>query len=402
VKTPEQITAEVVVRLRRSWAEVVDPATLDETSAPTGGSGSSTVWPHAFSLSAPRGAALSRDFAAVQELSLAWRRWYDDHGGRGIDLVTADRLVNRTRQSIPTHLRLADADAAARLCGDEWTGRLTRGRHRAETLVAHFGPRPHLPRLLRTVDGWSDLDFALLIQAGAWFRDHDATGLTPRMVPIPGMHAKWLNTRRDLVANLAGLTELPLTTAHPPRVHLTYLDPGHRAAGGRHHDCVSLGDQVTLPYKPTTVVISENKDTAIAFPPVPAGVAVEGNGQAAAKAAAQLPWLVRAPILAYWGDIDAEGFEILDLFRANGLPAASLLMDQATMNRYGQFGTSHDRHGNPIAPRTPRDLAHLTNDERALYDAITGPDWDGHRRLEQERIPLTDALAALKTLVEST
>jgi hypothetical protein len=98
-------------------------------------------------------------------------------------------------------------------------------------------------RQASSFDDWADVDFGLLCDAAAWFRDNDATGLTPRQVPVPGMHAKWLNTRRHLVASLAGLETLPLAAAHPPRVHLTYLDPEHRAAGGRRHDCISVGDQ---------------------------------------------------------------------------------------------------------------------------------------------------------------
>ncbi len=77
--------------------------------------------------------------------------------------------------------------------------------------------------------------------------------------------------RRHLVAELAGLNTLPVSPAHPARVHLTYLDLHHRAAGGRHHDCISIGDRVQLGYEPQVVVISENKDTAVGFPPVPGG-----------------------------------------------------------------------------------------------------------------------------------
>ncbi|MGH3305820.1 MAG: DUF3322 domain-containing protein [Streptosporangiaceae bacterium] len=96
----------------------------------------------------------------------------------------------------------------AQTAGREWTARLARAR--ASALAERFAPLLGLPRILRTVADWADTHFVLLCEAAAWFRDNDASGLTPRQVPVPGMHAKWLNTRQYLVAALAGLEALPL------------------------------------------------------------------------------------------------------------------------------------------------------------------------------------------------
>ncbi|WP_250282328.1 Wadjet anti-phage system protein JetD domain-containing protein [Frankia sp. CiP1_Cm_nod2] len=400
MKTPERVVTEVIARLRRSWPQAACHTALrgsTQADGHTSGVHDSPAWPHSFPLGTPNRAELEQHFATYQGQVLAWRQWHTSHAGRGVDLIDATRRVHGTVQAIPTHLRVENIDAAVALCGHDWTTRLARGRSRAATLVERFGPPADLPRMLREVDDWTDTDFALLCDAAEWFRNNDATGLTPRQVPVPGMHAKWLNTRQHLVAALAGLDMLPVAPAHPARLHLTYLDPHHRAAGGRHHDCISIGDRVPLAYEPQVVVISENKDTAVAFPPVPGGVCVEGGGFGGAAAAA-LPWLVTAPLLVYWGDIDAAGFEILDGFRTDGVPAVSMLMDMVTFERYERFGTSLDRRGTPLGPGRRRDVPHLTADERAMYGALTDPTWTRHRRLEQERIPLADALAALRLL----
>lgn len=402
MKTPEQILAEVTRRLDRSWPlAVVAARGTAHAGEHTPAVPPPPTWPHSFPLGAPTRKDLEAHFGVYQGQVLTWRQWHTGRAGPGVALVDALRRVHGTTQNIPTHLRVADVDAAAALCGHDWTTRLARGRSRACTLVERFGALPDLPRLLRDVDTWTDTDFTLLCDAAAWFRDHDAAGLSPRQVPVPGMHAKWLNTRQHLVATLADLDALPLAPPHPARVHLTYLDPDHRAAGGRHHDCISIGDHVRLPYQPQVVVISENKDTAVAFPSVPGGVSVEGAGFGGATAAA-LPWLVTAPLLVYWGDIDAAGFEILDGFRADGVPAASMLMDRATFEQYERFGTSLDRRGAALGPSQWRDLPHLTAEERAMYDALTNPAWTRRRRIEQERIPLADALAALQLLQPRT
>lgn len=403
MRTPDQVLTDVAARLRRSWSRTAADDAMREIhracTHPPEGNGPPS-WPHAFPLGAPSRGELEHDFAAYQRQVLAWRQWRTSHAGSGVELIDATRRIHSTVQTIPTHLRIADVDAAATLCGRDWVTRLARGRTRATTLVEQFAPSADLPRMLRQTDDWTDVDFMLLCNAAAWFRDHDATGLTPRQVPVPGMHAKWLNTRRHLVAALAGLDTLPLAPAHPARIHLTYLDPEHRAGGHRLHDCISIGDRVQLPYTPRIAIISENKDTAVAFPPVPSGVCVEGGGFGGSAAAA-LPWLLDAPLLVYWGDIDTAGFEILDGFRADGVPAISMLMDMATFERYEQFGTSLDRRGALLGPSTPRDLPHLTEDERAMYEALCDPTWERHRRLEQERIPLADALTALGHLQQS-
>jgi hypothetical protein len=79
---------------------------------------------------------------------------------------------------------------------------------------------------------------------------------------------------------------------------------------------------------------------------VPLGVRVEGGGFGGAAAAA-LPWLIDAPLLVYWGDIDAAGFEILDGSRTDGVPAASMLMDMTTFEQYERFRHFPGRHGAP-------------------------------------------------------
>jgi hypothetical protein len=130
-------------------------------------------------------------------------------------------------------------------------------------------------------------------------------------------------------------------------LYFTYLDPRHRAAGRRWHDSVTAGDPMMPAYLPSVVVISENKDTALHFPALNAGISVEGMGRGGATAAS-VPWLRECPNLFYWGDMDASGLEILDGFRAAGLSVTSALMDLATYERYEQFGT---RRPTPAATR---------------------------------------------------
>jgi hypothetical protein len=201
------------------------------------------------------------------------------------------------------------------------------------------------------------------------------------------VHAKWLNTHHRLVALLAGKDNLQLLPRHPPRIHFTYLDPTHRAAGGRRHDSTTVGDTMTPAYQPTVIVISENKDTALHFPAVRGGISVEGEGFGA-SAIASITWIRACPQLFYWGDLDAAGFAILDGFREAGLAVESLLMSREDYEAYERFGTPIDARGNTIPPGRRRTLPHLIEDEARLYGCLTDPAWQRHRRIEQEKIPL--------------
>jgi len=413
VRTVEQILGDIERRLTNTWANCIATTTARTTMAPEhtalsappsaadGQTPSSTSWPHAFSLGEPSSANLATDFAAAATWAATWRTWSSTHG---TSLRTRTRRVHNTDQHFPTHLVVADADIAARLCGQLWPQRLERGRKRVTLLAAQF---PHLfeagmlAKTVAAVDELHDVDFELLCRAGDWFAKHQATGLTPRQVPIEGLHAKWLNHRLSLVRQLAGRDDLGLLPPHPPRVHFTYLDSAHLAAGARRHDSATIGDRAMPEYQPRVVVISENKDTAIHFPELDRGISVEGVGRGGGSIAA-LPWLTEAEHIFYWGDMDADGLEILNEFRAVGVQATSLFMDLSAFAEWEQFGTNVDARGRPLQARKPRPVPFLTDAEEALYRCLTSETWARYRRVEQERIPLNVAVSTVRRIVAST
>ncbi|GAA2165108.1 Wadjet anti-phage system protein JetD domain-containing protein [Pedococcus bigeumensis] len=374
MKTPEQVVEDIGRRLARTWA-----STIVSTDDP--------AWPHAFPIGQPTASELASGYASTFDDVTRWRTWSASHN---VPLTSRTRRIHGTDQQLPTHAHVPDIDIAAQLSAGGWPERIRRGRHRAAVLQQRYPHAAQSPRILTAVEPLSDLDFDLLCRAADWFATNQAHGLTPRQVPIEGLHAKWLNSRQALVAALAAVDDLGLLPRHPPRLHFTYLDPDHRAAGRRLHDCATVGDQVSLAYQPRVVVISENKDTAIHFPAVADGIAVEGMGRGGATAAA-FEWIRNAPRVFYWGDMDADGLEILDGFRAAGILAESLFMDPGTYDTWERFGTNLDPGGRPLEARAPRPVPHLTSAESELYHQLTSPAWPRHRRIEQERIPLATA-----------
>ena len=349
------------------------------------------AWPHRFSLSIASSEAIGADFAAMVTGVDDWRAWSRRFN---VELIDRGKRIGSVTHSIPSHLIVPSIDEAAVICGREWPSRLQRGRARLTELRRRFPGLAEPSRLLKAVDGYSDVDFELLLRAGEWFSVNSADSLTPRQVPLEGFHAKWLNTSQHLVAILAGKPGLGLSRNHPSRIHFSYLDPGHLAAGGRKHDSASVGDHFAPAYAPQIVIISENKDTAVNFPELSGAISVEGDGTGGGTFAT-FAWLVQAPVLIYWGDMDADGLEILQGFRSAGVPARSIFMDMEPFDRWVRFGTNVDKRGQPLTPRKSGPVDLLTDEERALYEGLVGASWSRPRRIEQERIPLDFARAVV-------
>lgn len=92
--------------------------------------------------------------------------------------------------------------------------------------------------------------------------------------------------------------------------------------------------------------------------------------------------------------MDADGLEILARLRATGVACASVCMDRESYDAYAQFGTTLGADGSPIPRRKPKEGLCLTDEEAALYRALcTGA--LPNPRVEQERIPIAQALARL-------
>jgi hypothetical protein len=197
------------------------------------------------------------------------------------------------------------------------------------------------PAVATTADTVADVQAALryATKNGLSVRTYTTGHAAATFGPMPDALLIRTALRGEIEVNiaLAGIESVGLLPRHPQRIHFTYLDPEHLAAGGSQHDSATVGDVMRPAYVPQIVLVSENKDTAIHFPPVPKGIAVEGAGFGGAEAIASIGWLTAARHLVYWGDLDPAGFEIVDHFRQAGLPVRTILMDLPTFADYERF-----------------------------------------------------------------
>ncbi|WP_242888752.1 Wadjet anti-phage system protein JetD domain-containing protein [Actinomadura litoris] len=333
-----------------------------------------------------------------------WRMSWHDFAVRhpAVEIVRKPLSIQKVEHDYPATLE-ADLDTAAALLPAPPVD-LARARALLSSLRAAGATLT--PSTLRAVYNLEPADTEVLLNAVTWLRSHpDLSAWTARQLPIPGMHTKWLKTHGTLLHKVTGRNVREEARPRLAVFHLTYVDPDHLASGRRRHDAWTTGDTHELAYRPRRVLVVENRDCRLWFPPLPDTIVVEGGGKAAASLLADVPWIRAADHIVYWGDMDADGYAILDEFRAalaKGTPpkpVPSILMDDTDLHRYADQGVNHDKSGRPLGP-SGTNLTHLTEAEQAAYAFVTTGGRPSFRRIEQEVIPLTDAASRLLDVQE--
>jgi len=134
-------------------------------------------------------------------------------------------------------------------------------------------------------------------------------------------------------------------------------------------------------------IVTENEMTFLTLPPQRDTFALFGGGFMVHNLG-RVPWLAECPIF-YWGDLDAQGFQILSRLRALYPHVTSVMMNQETLSTFADFCIAG-------TPCPPQHLPHLTPEEHTLFVHLAR---DGIR-LEQEHISHAYALKQLAQLTE--
>lgn len=251
-----------------------------------------------------------------------------------------------------------------------------------------------------------------LLAVVSWLVAHPRPGIYLRQVDLPGVHSKFIEAHRSVLAELLDLALPADAVDHgktgvaqfaarygfrekPTRIRLRVLDPAISAVPGLTCPDLTLdADSFSrLDIALRRVFITENETNFLAFPPVSDAIVIFGAGYGW-DALARSRWLNRCSI-HYWGDIDTHGFGILDQLRGHFAHVESFLMDQATLD-------AHALHWGEEPTPLLSDLPRLTASERALYDALRDNRIRKHLRLEQERIGFHWLTHRLEQLLDRT
>jgi hypothetical protein len=383
VSTAWTTAADLRAQVQRRWDK---GELLAELVAPTG------LFPCRANLRVPTSGDLSERFDEVR----AWVAALQQGSGAGYRLVMREvrhRVIGQN--SLPAEAWVDTLDDALRLIGK------ARDARRFETLLDDTRQRQPalLPWLQRQPLRALALagDWPRLLDLVGWLHAHPRPGLYLRQVDLPGIHSKFIEAQRGVLAELLDLALPPEVIDHevsglaqfarrygfrdkPGRVRLRFVDPAHAAwVPGAEPDYTLTQDGFArLAPREARVFITENEVNFLAFPPAAGSLVVFGAGYGF-DALSHADWLHERE-LHYWGDIDTHGFAILDQLRAHLPHARSFLMDRETL-------IAHEPQWTAEPQPTQRDLPRLDEDEHRLYDDLR---WrrlrDEPLRLEQERI----------------
>ena len=379
-------TAELRAQAQRRWDR---GELLAELVAPT------DLFPLRLTLRVPSSSDLSERFDDV-------RGWAAElqQGSRSVYRLVLREVRHRVigQNKLPDEAWVDTLDDALRLIGKTREARafqtlLAATRERQPALLPWLQRQPL--RALALAQDWPRL-----LDLVAWLQVHPRPGVYLRQVDLAGIHSKFIEAQRGVLAELLDLA-LPAEAVDtrasgaaqfarrygfrdkPARVRLRFLDPRHAGwvPGLDAADAdYTLSQQAFAKLEPAVrrVFITENEINFLAFPAAADSLLVFGAGYGF-DALAQAGWLHQRE-LHYWGDIDTHGFAILDQLRSHFPHAQSFLMDRDTL-------LAHQAQWTEEPQPTQRDLPRLSPDEQWLYDDLR---WrrlrDEPLRLEQERI----------------
>lgn len=206
-----------------------------------------------------------------------------------------------------------------------------------------------------------------------------------RELPIP-VHSKFIEGNSTILRKLLdiilppdwiNLNENDFVLRYrlkKPNVHtqIRVLDDELKPVLGYEECSLPLDDAAWLKWLPEKVFIIENQVCYLTFPKVKNAVAIFGEGFKS-RLSRHIPWLEKTNLFC-WFDLDAAGFEMLNMIRQHYPSVQSLLMNNDTFESFKEFSVDNKYR--------KKELPFLNREERLLYQHIT----ENSKRLEQERI----------------
>lgn len=283
--------------------------------------------------------------------------------------------------------------------------RITRKRNELETFIKNKQLiLPELPILKE----WCNTNPLRLISHDSWqntlkvsyyFMANPSPNLYIRELPID-IHTKYIEENKEIIKSLLDYL-LPSSSilfeeksfekryglkCAEPLIRIRSLDSALTEQIGWSDLSIPLPDFCCFPYKCKRLFITENKMNFLTLPTLPNSIAVWSGGGFNISYLKDINWIKEVKCY-YWGDLDAQGMQILNQFRSYYPQVVSLMMDEETLQQYKELlkeGT----------PTTIQQLPHLTTKEYELYLYLQ----KNNQRLEQERIPHLEAVDKIKRL----
>ena len=238
-------------------------------------------------------------------------------------------------------------------------------------------------------------DWDSLLKVCAYFKRTPQSNLYIRELPIK-VHTKFIENNKGIIKELLDILIADYVNQDEKhfesRFHLKFDEPIVRFRILDHsisHQSLANIDDISIPVSQfkqlalpvQRVYVVENKINMLSFPMVEKSIVIWGHGFGV-EAICDVDWLKDKDIF-YWGDLDAQGFQILSLLRNHYGQVKSFMMDRPTFDEFfeGDKGTPTN---------VEKDLC-LTPEEREMFLYLK----ENNLRLEQEKIPYEYALTRI-------
>jgi hypothetical protein len=349
-----------------------------------------TLFPLRLTLRKPSAKELSDNFSKVHE----WiSRLTANEKYYRIDWVTKNHRV-MGRNALPNAIWVDSLDDALAFIGKTkdaglFLAMLSAAANKIPELKSWLSKRPL--KAIELADDWG-----LISDVITWMKNNPRPEIYLRQVDIPGVHSKFIEARKKVLAELADIVLEPSIISadatgvtgfcrrygfkdKPIHIRFRILDASYSLFSGATDQPISVTKEVFSALFPPLdyIFITENETNFLSFPSVPNSMVIFGSGYGF-DSLYPANWLHEKQIF-YWGDIDTHGFAILDQLRAHFPHVESILMDHSTMMSHKEFWGTEEK------PEL-KNLNRLTPEENGMYSGLQSNIWAKNLRLEQERI----------------
>ncbi len=237
-----------------------------------------------------------------------------------------------------------------------------------------------------------DNDWDSLLKVCSYFKTTPQPNLYIRELPIQ-VHTKFIESNKGIIKELLDILIADYADQEDKhfesRFHLKYDEPIMRFRildQSISHQLFSDITDISVPisqFKKSvlpvqSVYVVENKTNMLSFPTFEKSIVICGMGFRV-DILKEVEWLHEKDIF-YWGDLDAQGFQILSAIRTHFPKVKSFLMDRETFDKFFEGDKGKETN-------VEKELC-LTHEENEMFQYLK----ESNQRLEQEKIPYEYAL----------
>ncbi len=238
-------------------------------------------------------------------------------------------------------------------------------------------------------------DWDSLLMVCAYFKRTPQPNLYIRELPIK-VHTKFIENNKGIIKELLDILIADYVDQDEKhfesRFHLKYDEPivrfrildnsiSHLSFSDVEDISIPISQFKQLAIPVQKVYVVENKINMLSFPMVEKSIVIWGHGFGV-ETICDVEWLKDKDIF-YWGDLDAQGFQILSLLRSHFGQVKSFLMDRPTFDEFFE--------GDKGTPANIEKGLCLTPEENEMFLYLK----ENNFRLEQEKIPYEYTLAMI-------